>query len=154
LAIAVTASAAILYVALVGISLDIPALGQIELSANQISVPYLGTFELGYHPIHRALLDAIFSMLNWHLLWYLFLGLLLLKLYQKDFLKPPSPELQCLLLLLAFLFFIFYFTHFSEFVLDYSTVNRVLLYAIPTMVFYIARSLHDLTVMYPVSKSR
>jgi hypothetical protein len=142
LAIAAAATCCLLYVAFIGVSLDIPTVGRIELGVNKVSVPYLGTFELAYRPVHQALTQTIFSMLNWNILWYLFSGLLIIKLLQKQFLNPPSMELQCLFFLLLFLFFIFYFTHISAFVLDYSTVNRVLLYAVPTMIFYIFKSVH------------
>ena len=127
----------LLYIAFIGINLSIPTIGQVEISLSKIALPYLGTFQLEYHPVHQALINTIFSMANWNILWYLFVAVLVVKLLRKDFLKPASLELQSIVLLLLFFFVVFYFTHIYEFVLDYSTVNRVLLYVVPVMVFYI-----------------
>jgi hypothetical protein len=135
------ATICLLYIAFIGINLNIPTVGQIEISSSKIALPCLGIFQLEYHPVHQALFRTIFSMANWNILWYLFAAVLSVKLLRKEFFKPASLELQAIVLLLLFFFIVFYFTHIYEFVLDYSTVNRVLLYAVPAMVFYIFKNI-------------
>ncbi len=141
LIVVMLAAIGLLYIAFIGINLSTPAFGHVEISSSKIALPYLGTFQLEYHPVHHALINTIFSMANWNILWYLFVAVLSVKLLRKEFLKPASLELQSIVLLLLFFFIVFYYTHIYEFVLDYSTVNCVLLYVVPVMVFYIFKNI-------------
>ncbi len=133
----------LMYAVLLGISFNLPLVGQVEISGSNIILPYLGSFEIGYKPAHRELLDSILFMSNWNLFWYVFVAVLMTKIYFKDFLRPASLELQSIFLISAFLLFTFYFTRFSQFVLDYTTVNRVLLYPVTAIVFYVFFSIHE-----------
>ena len=137
---ALSTASLLIYAAFIGISFSVPSVGLVEIVPGKIALPYLGTFQLEYQSVHHALIETIFHMINWNTLWYLPGILLIIKLISKAYLQPASLELQAITLLMLFLLFIFYFTHFSEFILDYSTVNRVLLYAVPVMVFYLFKS--------------
>jgi hypothetical protein len=128
--------ALLVYIAWAGLRLDIPAIGQLEISTTRISLPHLGTFNLKYHPVHGALASSLFSLSNWNIFWYLFVAILILKITRLEVLDRPSAEFQCIALALLFFGFVFYFTHIHRFVLDFTTVNRAILYAIPACVFY------------------
>jgi len=143
LIIAAMLSIFVLYSAMLGVSFDLPWLGPVKISSGEVVLPYLGIFEIVYHPVHGALVDSIFYMRTWNMLWYVFLFVLIAKLFFREFLLPPSIELQSILLLLLFLLFTFYFTHVSDFVLDRTTVNRALLYATPAIVFYLFNSIRS-----------
>ena len=129
------------FVALAGLDLEIPALGRLKISTTSIVVPHLGAYELHYRPVHAALASSLFSLSNWNIFWYLFITLLLLKTAGLEILNRPSVELQCIALVFLFFGFVFYFTHISQYVQDFTTVNRAILYIIPASVFYACRSL-------------
>lgn len=131
----------LLYLTMAGLSLDIPAVGHLEVSTTRIAVPYIGTFELNYHPVHAALATSLFSFSNWNIFWYLFVAILVLKIFKREVFRGPTLELQCIALGFLFVGFVFYFTHIHQYVLDFSTVNRAILYFIPGSVFYVFKYL-------------
>ncbi|MBT4520704.1 MAG: hypothetical protein HOC23_11930 [Halieaceae bacterium] len=129
-----------IYILLVGIDVVVPVLGQIVLSSNTIILPYIGHYVLEYHPIHSAVLNTLFGLLNWNLLWYLLVALLVVKAGRGHITRAPSPELLALTGTLLFLFLVYYFTPRYVWAVDYSQLSRALLYAIPVIVFYVCRS--------------
>jgi hypothetical protein len=121
----------------VGVDVAIPGIGRFAVSNEGIALPYLGHYQLEYHAIHSAMVDTIFLMLNWNMLWYLFCLLLLVQAVRTRCLVSPSLQLRALSLALLFIFFAYYFTYRYMFALDYTQVNRALIYLVPAMVFYI-----------------
>ena len=67
----------------------------------------------------------------------------MVKIARCELLKPPTLVLQTIMLTLVFQGFVFYLRHISDFVLDYSSVNSVLLYSVPVMLFYIFESIYS-----------
>jgi hypothetical protein len=126
----------IVYIATVGVEFSIPELGRIALSTDEITLPYIGYYELSYHPIYRAIIDTTLLMINWNLLWYLFIFLALLKVANGTVFRAPSLALRSILLALTFIFFVYFFTNRYIFAVDYTQVNRALIYVIPPLVFY------------------
>jgi hypothetical protein len=126
----------LMYIICAGISLDIPAVGHLEVSTSRIAAPHIGTFNLNYHPVHAALATSLFSLSNWNIFWYLFVALLVIKVLKGEVFMAPSVEFQCIALAFLFFSFVFYFTHIHQYVLDFTTVNRAILYVIPVSVFY------------------
>jgi hypothetical protein len=126
----------IVYIAAVGVDFSIPKLGRIAISTNEIILPYIGYYELSYHPIHHTMLATTLLMINWNLLWYLFIFLALLRVANGTVFRTPSLALRSILLALIFIFFVYYFTNRYIFALDYTQVNRALIYVIPPLVFY------------------
>jgi len=135
----------LVYMAAIGIEFSIANIGRIELSTEGIVLPYIGRYDLDYHPIHGAILNTLFLMLNWNILWYAFCLLAVAKIIQwRQPLLPallPSLELRALALTLLFIFFVYYFTNRHQFASDYTQVNRALIYSIPIMVFYLFNSI-------------
>lgn len=127
----------------VGVDINIPAVGHVVISTDMIKVPYLGSYPLRYHPVHGALMESAFSMNSWHMFWYVMAATLMAKAFTGGLLTPPSIELITLSITLLFFGLVFYFTHISAFVLDFTTVNRVLLYLIPGFLLYFFRNLEQ-----------
>ena len=120
-----------------GINLSIPFLGNLNISGQSIDMPLFGHFELEYHPVGGALIQSLFLMINWNILWYLLLPLFILKVWHGALLEPVSNELLAILLVMLFFIFVFFFTYKFINVLDFTTVNRALLYPVPALIFYI-----------------
>jgi hypothetical protein len=65
----------------------------------------------------------------------------------------PAPLLSgSLLLALLFVFFVYYFTNRYLFALDYTQVNRALVYTTPLLVFYIIHASGSLLATTPSGK--
>jgi hypothetical protein len=47
------------------------AFGVFRLVTGGVEIPSLGTFELGWHSVGGAMVASLFTLPNWHLLWYL-----------------------------------------------------------------------------------
>jgi len=137
LILAVLSSACLLYLACVGLDLPIPGAGRLALSLHGIELPYIGYYDIAFHPVHRALINTTLVMINWNLLWYLFIFACLAMLTKGKFFTVPSLVLRSLLLVLFFILFVYFFTNRYVFALDYTQVNRALIYATPLMVFYL-----------------
>lgn len=130
-----------LYITMAGVSLDIPTVGHLEVSTTRIAMPYIGTFDLNYHPVNAALATSLFSLSNWNIFWYLFVSVLVMKIFKREVFRGPTLEFQCIALTFLFFGFVFYFTHIHQYVLDFTTVNRAILYVIPVSVFYVFKYL-------------
>ncbi len=131
------------YTVITGIEFTIPNIGQFTLNQDIIDLPYIGSFSLEYHPVHGAFLDTLFYMQNWNMLWYLSI-VAFFYIAWKKWLKPPSPELALLILGMLFIFFTFYFTIHYRSALNFTALNRALLYLIPVLIFYLAARVTEL----------
>ena len=130
-----------IFIITVGLDFKMPGLGQIAVSPNSITLPYIGRYELEYHAVHGAMISTLFLMLNWNMLWYVFGLLAVVRLVgrknQGVAVYLPSLELRALMLTLLFIFFVYYFTSRYKFAQDFTQINRALIYSIPVMVFYL-----------------
>ena len=119
---------AVVFVMAIGLDLQIPGIGSLEVSARVISLPYLGRYELTFHPVHTEALEALFSMLSWNLLWYL--AILAALMQSSNAFRSPQSSIDLAVLLLtgSILFFIFFFTIRYQSLLNYATFNRAVLY--------------------------
>jgi hypothetical protein len=144
-ALLIISSLCVIYAVAVGFDFSIPYIGRVAISPNGIELPYIGQFDLAYHPIHNAMAHTLFLMLNWNMLWYLFCLLAVVRIFQWKSLNSrsltPSLELRALSLTLLFLFFVYYFTNRYIYALDYTQVNRALIYSVPVMIFYLFNSM-------------
>ncbi|TGD72476.1 hypothetical protein E4634_13155 [Mangrovimicrobium sediminis] len=141
LLLALPALALLVVVLTWGIHLQIPGLGPLTLSAQQVTIPAVGDFRIEFHPVQDALLRANFLMINWHLLWYVTAAALVLSLLRPRLLRATLGSWLALVLCVAFLLFVYFFTGRYRFALDYSQVNRAFLYAAPLAVFFVCRLL-------------
>ena len=120
----------------IGLDTNVPGLGRIAISTEEITVPYLGSYTIDFHPVQGAMVDTIFLMINWNILGYIMIPAMLLALtYRK--LDQCLPQALALMASLSFIFLVYFFTERSEFANDYTQVNRALLYSVPVAIYFL-----------------
>ena len=91
-------------------TIPVPGLGFVGVSWGELEIPGLGTMALAWRPVMDEVLQALFLLSNWSLLWYLAPTIVLL----HGRALRAAPGLQSLTWFLAFavlfLFFLFFFT--------------------------------------------
>lgn len=125
--------------AFVGIDIDVPSVGRFVLNFTELELPVLGHFDIRFHNVSDAFLDAYLLMINWNILWYLLPPLLLAKLLSGGPRHMPSPTLVCILLATGFLLFVFYFTSYYREASNQVTLNRASLYTLLPIIYYLFR---------------
>jgi len=135
---AVIAACALIGVLLGGFVLPMLGLGLVHVSWGSVEVPVLGAFSLQWHSVGGAMIAGLFTLPNWHLLWYLFPILALLR--WRRFRDDRVARLLGLLVLidLSFLFVLFFFTSASAWAQDFTSANRLILQIVPTVFVLIA----------------
>ncbi len=136
--------ACLLYVAYIGLDLSIPGVGRLAISVDGIVLPYIGQYKIAYHPVYEAIINTTLVMINWNLLWYLFTVLCLVTVVNERGFGVPSLVLRSILLTLLFILFVYFFTNRYIYAMDYTQVNRALIYTTPLLVFYIMQALSSL----------
>jgi hypothetical protein len=120
----------------IGVELNVPGSGRVVISMEEITLPYLGSYTIDFHPVQGAMVDTIFLMINWNILGYIMIPAMLLMLsYRK--LDQCLPQALALAASLSFIFLVYFFTERSEFATDYTQVNRALLYSIPVAIYFL-----------------
>ena len=95
-------------------------------------------------PVARPLFDNLFVFANWHLLWIIFL-LLLLAERHRLFAREIGPLTAAVAAGLVFLIIVFFFSSTAEEGVEaYTTINRALLHLVPALVVYAAVLARDL----------
>ncbi|MDC0361540.1 hypothetical protein OAN12_00670 [Halioglobus sp.] len=120
----------------VGVTFDIPQVGQFKLDSTGIKVPSFGHQAFIVTDITNRLLTTLLGMLNWNLLFYLtpliliaFLGWGLQETYQQ------KNVVLVLALATTFLALIYTFTDYSAQLMNLVTFNRTMLYLIPGFIY-------------------
>ncbi|MFV0476826.1 MAG: hypothetical protein ACK5ME_03205 [Parahaliea sp.] len=148
--IGLTASVVVIITAIViGIEFSIPALGPIKLSTEGILLPYLGNYDFSFHNVSAAFVSALFKMINWNLTVYLICAALLYLLLKPQLISAVFVELCALMATLLFIAFVYYFSERYVFALDYTQVNRAIIYAAIPAVFLLA---HTMSLIKQVKK--
>lgn len=135
--IPIVLGAALLLTALattVGLVLPVPGLGLVALGWGEARVPGVGILELYWRPVGDEVLTTLFRLPNWHLLWFVWPVLLAWRwqVLRRD---PAAAALAWFSLYAgAFLFVLFFFTDASRWAENLTSVNRVLLQVVPTLI--------------------
>jgi len=138
IALACLGGLAVIAVFLVGLDVTIPGLGRIALGTSQIAVPYIGEFQIAWHSITPAMLNTFFLMINWNILWYLVAVLFVFVIVKPRLLVENFVIFGALACTLIFLLFVYYFTGRYKFALDYTQVNRAMIYLTPICAYALA----------------
>ena len=119
-------------IALAAVALVV-ALDAFHISWNRIDIPSLGTFAFAWHGVGGAMVASLFTLPNWHLLWYLVPVLLVLR--GRRLVKDRAAGLIGLMLLIdfAFLFALFFLTTASAWAQDFTSANRLILQLVPSV---------------------
>jgi len=114
-----------------GFVLPLLGLGWVHIAWDSVSIPLIGRFDLAWHPVGGAMLASLFTLPNWHLLWYLLP--LLIALRWRVLLRDHAARMLCLLVLLqlALLFVLFFFTDAAAWANDFTSANRLILQIVP-----------------------
>ena len=137
LILAVVFTACLLYVVCIGLDLSIPGVGRLAISVDGIVLPYIGQYKIAYHPVYQEIINTTLVMINWNLLWYIFIVLCLGMVVNARSFGAASLVLRSIFLALFFILFVYFFTNRYIYAMDYTQVNRALIYTIPLLVFYI-----------------
>lgn len=121
-----------------GVRLPLPALGWVRLGWGEIEMAKFGRLELTWQSVGSEVLQTLFLLPNWSLLWYV--APIIAWLGWRAI--PGRPGLRMLTwflaLSLAFLAVLFLFTDASAWAENFTSVNRVLLHAVPATVFWLS----------------
>jgi hypothetical protein len=131
-----------------GLRLPLPGLGVVRIGAGEIETDKFGRVALEWQSVGDEMLQTLFLLPNWSLLWYaapivLWLGWRAI---------PRDRALRTLAwffgLGLGFLGVLFLFTDASAWAENFTSVNRVLMQIVPALVFWLsllwaARGRHD-----------
>jgi len=130
LRVAIAAALVLGVVAFVGL---LYAFGVFRFVAGGVEIPSLGMFELGWHSVGGAMVASLFTLPNWHLLWYLVPVLLILR--WRRLRDDRAAGLLGLLLLIdaAFLFVLFFLTGAGAWAQDFTSANRLILQIVPSV---------------------
>jgi len=129
-------------------------LGSMRISWSEIDIPSLGTFALAWHGVGGAMVASLFTLPNWHLLWYIVPVLLVLR--RRRFRDDRAAQLLGLMLLIdfAFLFVLFFFTAASAWAQDFTSANRLILQLVPSVFVLVAVLLRPSGVVAATSSDR
>ena len=119
--------------ALGGFSLPLPGLGWVEIAWGRIAIPGVAPFELTWHAVGGAMLESLYTLPNWHLLWYALPVLVLVR--GRVLLRDHAARMLGLfvLLQLSCLFVLFFFTSAAAWAEDFTSVNRLILQIVPSV---------------------
>ncbi len=126
-----------------GFELPLPGLGLVRITWGEIDIPGMGTLLLQWHSVGREMFATLYSLPNWHLLW--FLAPLIIVLRWREFLRHENIQLLGSLLLLCglFLFVLFFFTEASRWAEDFTSANRLIMHITPATIVLLALLLRD-----------
>ncbi|HET6545235.1 MAG TPA: hypothetical protein VFG55_00650 [Rhodanobacteraceae bacterium] len=121
-----------------GFLLPLLGLGWVRVASGGIHIAALGSLDFGWHPVGRSMIASLFTLPNWHLLWYLLPALALWRwrALRDDAASRLSGGL--LLLYLFFLFALFFFTDAAAWAADYTSANRLILQIVPVVFVFVA----------------
>ena len=125
-------------IVLFGSHLAVPGTGWLRFDWRSVQIATAPPLELGWHPVGGAMFASLFTLPNWHLLWY---ALPLLVVLRRRFLAIDRPArllgsyvlLQC-----AALFVLFFFTNAGEWAADFTSANRLILQLVPGVFVFAA----------------
>ncbi|MBN8728151.1 MAG: hypothetical protein J0H15_10700 [Xanthomonadales bacterium] len=124
--------------ALGGFTLPVPGVGGIRIAWGRIDIPGVATYVMQWHPVGAAMLASLFTLPNWHLLWYLLPVVVLLRLDALR--RSAAARLLGLFVLLqvAALFVLFFMTSAAAWAEDFTSVNRLILQVVPGVFVFLA----------------
>ncbi len=129
-----------------GLVLPVFGLGWVHMNWGSVVVPALGKMDLQWHPVGVEMLSGLFTLPNWHLLWYL-LPLVLVLRWRGFLVDQTARWLGILLLCCAtFLFILFFFTEASAWAENYTSSNRLIMHLVPAVFTLLALLLRGVSV--------
>jgi hypothetical protein len=127
----------------VGITLPLLGGSMLAIRHDALTVPYLGTLELGMHPLGPILARTMLVAANWHLFWPALLLALVARGYREGVTLLADPIVQSLAIGAGLLCFVFGFTDYFKEAENLVTLNRTLLYLLLPGILLITKELDE-----------
>ena len=126
-----------------GFSLPMLGLGWVRIAWGSVAIPTIATFKLSWHAVGGAMLASLFTLPNWHLLWYAFPVVVALRF--RSLLRDHAARMLGVLVLqqLGFLFVLFFFTNAAVWAEDFTSANRLILQIVPSLFVFVAMLLRE-----------
>ena len=134
-----------------GVAFDVPGLGKVRLMPELIQVPYLGRFSLGYRGGWDPVVKNFLVLANWHLFGYLVLltaGVAAVVVVRGRAERWLRAELVFVVASLVALFVLFFLTDAQRWAEQYTSINRVLLDFVPTLLFWVLTVFQSINVSF------
>ncbi len=126
-----------------GISMEIPGVGYLSLTTEKVVIPNLREFRLGFYPeAAEHIIKNMYTWDNWHLLWYLAPFILWKGLPHLAADKALFVSYILLATTGGFIALVFLFTHVSQWAIDATLINRVILQLAPSVLFILLIACH------------
>lgn len=120
-----------------GLKIPLPGLGLLVFDDGVLTVPLIGTLALSWRPVAGPVLESLFQLPNWSLLWYL--ALPIMALHWRRMGEPGLAMAGTFLAgTAAFHFVLFFFTDASAWAESLTSLNRLVLHAVPVWVVWLA----------------
>jgi xanthosine utilization system XapX-like protein len=121
-----------------GFSLPIPGLGWTRLAWGSLTISSSAIYHLAWHPVGEAMLASLFTLPNWHLLWYVFPVLVAVR--WRVLLHDHAARMLGGLVFLqfVFLFVLFFLTDAAMWAEDFTSANRLILHIVPSVFVFSA----------------
>ena len=120
-----------------GWPLPLPGVGTLRWGWGQMQVGVYGTMALTWRPVADEVLQSLYLLPNWNLLWYV-APLVLLSRWRAIAGSQLAVLGWWLLFGYAFLFLLFFFTDASAWAENLTSLNRVLMQIVPLTVFWLS----------------
>lgn len=137
-----------------GLRLPLPGLGVVRFDWGLIEIPTHGAMNLTWRPVLDEVMQALFLLPNWSLLWYVAPIVLVLRwraLRSERELKALGGFLA---LGYSFLFVLFFLTDASAWAENFTSINRVLMQIVPITVVWLSLLWAAPTRLDPVPRDR
>ncbi len=118
-----------------GVDVDIPRLGRLLIQTDRIEIPGLVSYAIEPHDVSRKFLTSMFVMLNWNIIWYLAAAAALMAIMRGNLIRRAAPDTLAIAAAMTFTFLVFSLRYDYGDVTHVTTVNRVLMYSMPVLVF-------------------
>jgi hypothetical protein len=121
-----------------GFTVPVPGVGGIRFAWGRIDIPGVASYAMQWHPVGAAMLASLFTLPNWHLLWYLLPVVVLMRWPALRASAPARLLGGFVLLQLAALFVLFFMTSAAAWAEDFTSVNRLILQVVPGLFVFLA----------------
>lgn len=121
-----------------GVGFSIHAIGDFQLTADGITLPYLGSHPWTFTDVSAPLFDSLFMSSNWHLFWYAATALVLFSAFTgRVRLEYAGPLFFIVVLVATFVLIFFFVPKYSHDAINRTTLNRAILHLAPTIFVFL-----------------
>lgn len=120
-----------------GWRIPLPGLGSVQLGLDRIVIPGLAPMELSLRPVLEEVLQTLFLLPNWSILWWVAPVVIVLRWRRLRHARGLAAAAWFLACGYAFLFVLFFLTDAAAWAENLTSVNRVLMHIVPLTVAWL-----------------